>query len=245
MNKVQISDGTGISPVKGVHNIEVLKNMDVDLWYDRDNAGKEVTQGTSIVTQGTNAIPERIFMREKTDMQEVLSWDLSTVLDYISENHHQFARKKAVAIYDLAQKVAYGHSGSHPELNKLVTIMFLFLHDLFNHIAREEQILFPNIKQLLKRNHQSEKGTYTTFGLIKEWVVVMQREHLTSCKNLEVLNVLTNNYSTPSDACSSYKLLFSLMKEFETDFLRLVQFENNIVFPKALLEDGESPEISF
>lgn len=176
---------------------------------------------------------------KKADVLKIINSDLDTLLDYIIVIHHQFVRKNAVTIYDLAQKVSYRHGEAHPELNKLVTTMFLFVHDLLNHMAREEQILFPNIKQLLKNNNQSEKGMYTTFGLIKEWVWIMQQEHQSVCKNLKFLNELTNNYSIPPDACDSYRSLFRLMQEFEAGFLMLMQIENNILFPKALVEDGE------
>ena len=115
----------------------------------------------------------------------------------------------------------------------------MFLHDLLNHVAKEEKILFPQIRQLLKMNREAGNGMYTTFGLIKEWVEDMRKEHQISCQKLELLNELTSNYSSPSDASDSHRSLFRLMKDFETDFLSLVQFENNIIFPRALMEDGE------
>lgn len=182
-----------------------------------------------------------IFKKDRNDIQKITNWTIDALIDYISDTH-QSTRQEAATIYDLAQKVAYRHSGTHPELNKIVTVMFLFLHDLLNHIRREEQILFPNIKQLLKDKNRSKKGMYTTFGLIKEWVKHMQKEHQSSCKNLKLLNELTNCYSVPPDACNLYKSLFRLMQEFEAGFLLLMRIENTILFPKALVEDGELSE---
>lgn len=186
----------------------------------------------------------RIILKSvKNDIQKITNWKLDALIDYINDTH-QSTRKEAATIYDLAQKVAYRHSGAHPELNEIVTVMFLFLHDLLNHIRREEQILFPNIKQLLDDNNRSKKGKYTTFGLIKEWVRHMQKEHQSSCKNLMLLSELTNRYSVPPDACYLYKSLIRLMQEFEGGFLLLMRIENTILFPKALAEDGEPAEES-
>ena len=240
MNKIQIGDTVGVFAIKDYHNTEVVKNMNVDFWYESGKTHKEDCENTGITIQEIYVVMGRLCVQKKADVQKIVNWDLGTLLDYISDTHHQFIRKNAVAIYDLAQKVAYRHSDAHPELNQLVTAMFFFLHDLLNHMMREEQILFPNIKQLLKNNTQSEKGMYTTFGLIKEWVKHMQKEHQSACKNLKLLNELTNNYSTPPDACNSHKSLFRLMHEFEAGFLMLMHIENNILFPKALIEDGES-----
>jgi iron-sulfur cluster repair di-iron protein len=242
MNKISISDATGISTAKTSYHPQTLKKTEKDYPNESENTGNDINQNTRLID--IKVATDKSFRQGERDMQQIIRFHLADLLEHISDNHHQLTRNNAITIYDLAQKVAYRHSDTHPELNKLVRIMFLFLHDLLHHITREEQILFPNIKQLLQRNQHAEKGRYTTFGILKEWIQVMQKEHKSSCKNLLLLNELTNNYSTPADACNSYKLLFEKMKDFETDFLRLVEFENNILFTKALIEDGESPDIS-
>jgi len=221
MNKIQMNHTTGHIATKDLSNSEILKSVELDYWCE--NMGI--------------AIEPIIPALKKISSGEVKDLDLDALIDYISCSHHQFTRKKSVAIYDLAQKVAYRHSENHPELEELVTAMFFFLHDLLNHMMREEQILFPNIKQLLKNKNRSQKGTYTTFGLIKEWVRLMQKEHQSAYKSFKLFNEITNNYSIPQDACSSYKSLFRLMKEFEAGFLILVDIEDNFLFTRAVLED--------
>lgn len=239
MNTIQVVGSFDVFAAKDFRNMEVLRNVDVDFWYESGETRRESTENTGITTQGIYTVMERRCVLKKTDVGEIINWGLDTLLDYISGVHHQFTRKNAVTIYNLAQKVAYRHSNAHPELNELVAVMFVFQHNLLNHMMIEEQVLFPNIKQLLKDNNQSGKGMYTTFGLIKEWVKHMQKEHQFSCNSLRLLNKLTNNYSTPPDACNLYKSLCRLMQEFEADFLLLMDIENNILFPKALAEDGE------
>jgi regulator of cell morphogenesis and NO signaling len=168
--------------------------------------------------------------------QELINWDLGSLIDYIIETHHQYVKSTAATIYDMAQKLAYRNSKTQPDLAELVTALFFFLHDFLNHMRREEQILFPNIKQLLKNKNHS-KDTYTTFGLIKEWASLMKKEHRSILKGFKVFRELTNNYCAPADASNEHKSLFKLMKEFETRFLHLVNIENNIVFPRSIVED--------
>ena len=151
-------------------------------------------------------------------------------------------KRTPVIIYDLAQNVANRHSEKHPELTKLVTALFFFFNDLLNHLKKEEQILFPNITQLVKKNSCAEGITYTTFGFIKESAIGMMKEHLAAGNELKLFRKLTNNYLLPADACNSYKYLFEKMKEFENDLFFHVHLENNILFPKAITLDEELKE---
>ena len=193
-------------------------------------------------TLGSIAAKDYRIEWETTFSQGFNDWNLDSLIDYIITIHHRYAKENAVIIYDLAQNVASRHSENHPELIKLATAIFLFFHDLLNHIKKEEQILFPHIKQLVKNKSYSGKGTYTTFGLIKESINLMQKEHQATGKDLKLFHELTNDYMLPEDACNSYKYLFEKMKEFENDLFLHVHLENDILFPKATALDEELTE---
>ena len=188
---------------------------------------------------------KQITLGKTTSSREFNDWGLDSLIDHIINTHHQYAKTNVVIIHDLAQKVANNHKEKHPELINLTTALFLFFHDLLNHMKKEEQILFPNIKQLVKNKSYPEKGMYTTFGLIEESVRRMQEAHQAIGKDLHLFHELTNDYMLPEDACSSYKYLFEKLKEFEDDLLLHVHLENNILFPKALAEDKELDESAF
>jgi len=179
------------------------------------------------------------------DCRKTEIWDLDSLIDHIINTHHQYAKENGIIIYNLVQTVAPYHSNNHPELIKLATAIFLFLHDLLNNMKKEEQILFPNIKQLIKKKTQSEKGMYSTFGLIEESVGRMQKVHQAMVRDLKLFHELTNDYMIPADACGSYKYLLEKLKEFEDDLLLHLHLENNILFPKALAEDKGADESEF
>ncbi|MEO8406651.1 MAG: hemerythrin domain-containing protein [Chitinophagaceae bacterium] len=173
-----------------------------------------------------------------TSSPDLDKWDLDNLTDYIITTHHSYAKKNAAIIYELIQEVANRHSEKHPELLKLTEVSFLFFHDLLNHMAKEEQILFPNINILFKKKDYKGITTYTTFGLIREAVFALQKEHLAAEEDLKLFHKLTNDYNLPEDACNSYKYLFMKMKEFENDLVLHINLENNILFPKAIALDG-------
>jgi len=239
MNKIHIDNTIEVLVTKGVQYTGDIKNRNADPGNERGEMRKEGSGKTGIPPPEIAAAIEWLCVQKKAGVQEFADWDLCTLLEYISGTHHQLIRENAVVIYDLAQKLAYRHSDVHPELTAFVTALFFFLHNLLNHLKREEQILFPTIKQLLKDNSQGEKGQYTTFGIIKEWVLLMEKEHQSSCKSLKLLNELTNNFSIPSDASDAYRSLFTRMQEFETGLLLLMSIESTFLFPKALAVDGE------
>ncbi len=188
---------------------------------------------------------EQITLEKPISLEGVNDWGLDLLIDYIVNTHHKYAKTSAVIIHDLAQKIANNHNEKYPELMKLTTALFLFLHDLLNHLKKEEQILFPNIKQSIKKKTQSEKGRYSTFGLIEESVRRMQKAHQAIGRDLKLIHELTNDYLLPQDASDSYKYLFEKLKEFEDDLLLHVHLENDILFPKALVEEKKLEENEF
>jgi regulator of cell morphogenesis and NO signaling len=51
---------------------------------------------------------------------------------------------------------------------------------------------------------------------------------------MDHINVLTNHYEIPADACNTYRVALKLLEQFEDDLHIHVHLENNILYPKAL-----------
>jgi regulator of cell morphogenesis and NO signaling len=245
MNTEQLTKTIDVIAAKDYHNTKACRQLGINFCYGGNKTLEVASKEAGVTIEQVKAALGQNNVLKTTADQEFNEWDIVALIDYIINTHHRYAKENAVIIYDLAQKVSYQHSKNHPELAKLTTAIFLFLHDLLNHMMKEEQILFPNIKQLVKKQSHSEKTRYTTFGLIKESVIVMKMEHQAAGKDMWLFHELTNDYMLPEDACSSYKHLFEKMKEFEDDFLLHVHLENNILFPKAIAVDEELDENTF
>lgn len=165
-------------------------------------------------------------------------WDINSLVDFIIKQYHFNTRKNVVVIYDLAQQVFSKHNEKHPELAKLVEALFLFFDDLLCHLKKEEQILFPNIIQLTEKKLNEGSFNYSTFGVIKEYVLTMQNEHRDVLKQLGFFRRLTNDYRFPEDCSVLYQSLLSKMKEFENEMMQHIQLENDFLFPRAIQMDG-------
>ena len=63
---------------------------------------------------------------------------------------------------------------------------------------------------------------------------MMMHEHDIEGERFRKIAQLSSDYSPPADACGTYKVTYSLLKEFEDDLHTHIHLENNILFPKAI-----------
>jgi len=78
------------------------------------------------------------------------SWEIDFLSDYIINTHHQYVKAAIPQILPLANKVADVHGNNHLELVRIKALFQSLSDDMLAHMQKEEQILFPLIKQLYK-----------------------------------------------------------------------------------------------
>ena len=81
------------------------------------------------------------------------------------------------------------------------------------------------------------------FGKIDNPIDMMKEEHETEGARFEKISGLSNNYTPPADACSTYQVTFALLKEFQDDLHKHIHLENNILFPKAINMEGLAEKV--
>ncbi|KIA90240.1 hypothetical protein OA86_05075 [Kaistella jeonii] len=180
----------------------------------------------------------------KAPIYDYDKWELDFLTDYIVNTHHRYIKDNAENLNDLAIKVAEHHGDNHPELNRVSTIMYHFLQDLLDNTVREEEVLFPVIKQIVAKTRNTETETTYKIGSIEEPIKVLLKDHEIAGVDLSFFRKLTNDYTLPADACSSYEFLFKKMQEFESDLQTHIDLENNILFPKAIQLDAELAKLN-
>ncbi|RYF88344.1 MAG: iron-sulfur cluster repair di-iron protein [Chitinophagaceae bacterium] len=161
-------------------------------------------------------------------------WSLDFLADYIVNTHHSYVAKTLPDLTAYADKVMRVHGGSHPELVRINALVQAIDAELTAHMAKEEIVLFPYVKELVKAKKHTSPVQAAHFGTVQNPINMMEMEHEMVGKNLEEIRTLTNNYQLPQDACASYSFLFKLLQQFEEDLHLHIHLENNILFPKAL-----------
>ena len=90
-----------------------------------------------------------------------------------------------------------------------------------------EKVFFPAIKEA------QQNGTTQAKNIILSQLKDMREEHDLIGRSMDEINVLSNAYELPADACKTYMVAFKMLEEFEDDLHVHVHLENNILFPKA------------
>ena len=166
-------------------------------------------------------------------------WSLDFLSDYIVNTHHSYVKKNLPDIKAFAEKVMKVHGAQHPELVRINQLVQEIYAELVAHMAKEEKVLFPYIKELVAANKNTTPLHAPHFGSVQTPINMMEMEHELVGKNLEEIRILSSNYLLPQDACASYSLLYRLLDEFEEDLHLHIHLENNILFPKALQTEKE------
>ncbi|MDE3237189.1 MAG: iron-sulfur cluster repair di-iron protein [Bacteroidota bacterium] len=159
------------------------------------------------------------------------------LINYIVIHHHFYVKQTIPVIFTHLEKVAYKHGERFPFMIEVYRLFAEVRHELTDHLYKEETILFPRIKQLGKMEIQ-EKEVVTGSGYIQGPVQVMEMEHDHAGDLLQKIRHLTNNYTPPAGACTTFRLSLEELKAFEEDLHKHVHLENHILFPKALQMQG-------
>ena len=124
------------------------------------------------------------------------------------------------------------HGEAHPEMKRIKVLFDEIKRDFEQHMMKEEVILFPRIKVL---ETLFNEGRLSKENLaIEAPIRVMEFEHETAGKMMEEIKKLSNNFTSPVNACTTFRLSLEELKIFENDLHQHVHLENNILFPKAL-----------
>ena len=72
---------------------------------------------------------------------------LTELTEHLESTHHVYLKKALPRLVALMDKVHQAHSPRHPELTRLQTVVENLRADLEPHLLKEEQIIFPLIRQ--------------------------------------------------------------------------------------------------
>jgi regulator of cell morphogenesis and NO signaling len=156
------------------------------------------------------------------------NWDPVFLSEYIVNTHHKFVLKNLPELVFYTQKIASVHGENHPELLEVADSFAQINDELLQHLKNEEEVLFPAIKEAVAKNSVSAKET------IKSEIERMLGEHEFAGGAMDNINVITKGYKVPEDGCTTYRVAFQLLEQFEDDLHIHVHLENNILFSKAL-----------
>ena len=149
------------------------------------------------------------------------------LVDHIETVHHQYLWAEMPRITALVDKIVSVHGDRHPELAEVQRLYNELRADIEPHLNREEQELFPMIRELAATTGGPESHDADIVAQIE----LLAAEHETVGDLLDELHRVTSGYTTPADGCASYAACYRALAELEADTHLHVHKENNLLFP--------------
>lgn len=173
-------------------------------------------------------------VEDDSNQPDFKTWPLDELADYIVDKHHRYINEKTPVILQFLNKLCSVHGQRHPELLEIYQEFSCVANELTMHLKKEEMILFPAVRDMLKNPTSSHEETGHCFGTVQNPINAMRHEHDTEGNRFRRIAELSNNYNTPADGCSTYRVTYQMLQEFEADLHKHIHLENNIMFPRAI-----------
>ncbi|MGB3149432.1 MAG: iron-sulfur cluster repair di-iron protein [Maribacter sp.] len=212
---------------------QIFKNHKIDFCCKGNRSVKEVAEKHNLDIDQLNIELAEVQQKKMNESIDFQSWPLDLLMDYIEKKHHRYVEKQIPVLKQYLNKLCKVHGERHPELHKMAQHFDMTAGELTMHMKKEELMLFPWIRKMVKALKLGETLDRPHFGSIKNPIAAMMQEHENEGERFMLIAQLSNDYTPPKDACSTYRVSFSLLQEFEEDLHRHIHLENNILFPKA------------
>ncbi|RHW43196.1 iron-sulfur cluster repair di-iron protein [Neobacillus notoginsengisoli] len=159
------------------------------------------------------------------DMKVWIDSDSNTIIDHVISEYHNPLREEFLNLSPYVTKVSRVHGGHRPELLKVYELYYELKKEMLEHVAKEEETVFPLIKQLDDNTVEDRDGA---LNYIKE----LEAEHDHAGAILKQLRDITSDFIPPADACGTYRLVYKRLEMLEAQTFMHVHLENNILFPR-------------
>ncbi len=154
------------------------------------------------------------------------------LISYILIHHHFYVKQSMPTILGHLEKVAAKHGDRFPYMVEVLMLFKEIQKEMTEHMLKEEKILFPRIKEVSALEDANQHRSLSE-GYLTAPIAVMEHEHDQAGEILYKIRNLTNNYTPPAEACTTFQVSLAELKAFEEDLHRHVHLENNILFPMA------------
>ncbi|MCH8801431.1 MAG: iron-sulfur cluster repair di-iron protein [Chloroflexi bacterium] len=198
--------------------------------------GGKIPLAEACATRGTDldAVLEALHKCEaNTSTGSEKDWSqesMTSLVDHIIATHHAYLREEFPRLTRMTERVVQVHGERHSELPEVRDVFAALRDELELHMQKEEQVLFPMIKQL----DSGAAGAVGHCGTIENPIRMMEEEHDNAADALGTLRELTGDFAVPTDACNTYSVMLDGLAKLEADLHQHIHKENNILFPKAL-----------
>ncbi|WP_086982831.1 hemerythrin domain-containing protein [Vibrio aphrogenes] len=162
-------------------------------------------------------------------LTELTQLPADKLADLMESTHHEYIREFGPQLIEMADKLLRVHGEDSALIRQFTPLIHALVEDLTPHLFKEEQILFPAIRNLAQGTSEP-----TCFGHIGNPIRVMTHEHHEAERIMLALQQLTQHFQAPAEACQTWQRCYQLCAEFCQDLINHIHVEDTILFPTAI-----------
>jgi len=214
---------------------QIFLRFDIDLCAHADES---LSKACAELQLSVDQVIEKLVDAEASALGaapvEPASLPLSRLIQHIVRVHHQCVRQELPGMAAMAHRLAAKHGDRNPELKSVEALVEEMRAELFSHIEKEEQVLFPFISEMDQNLKVGTLPVQACFGSVARPISMMMREHESAGRTMAELRRLTHGFEPPAWACATHSALFGGLRAFEMNLEQHVHLESDVLFPRAI-----------
>jgi len=213
----------------------VLERFDIELSSHAEESLKQACTGLQLsVDQVLEKLADAAANEPGAEPADLGSYSMRRLIQHIVRTHHQYVRCELPRLVEMAHKLTGKHGDRAPELKEIETLLGALHAEMFAHLQKEEQVLFPFIAQMEEETVGFASSARACFQTVAQPVSMMVREHESAEGLVSGLRRRTNEFKTPAWACPTLVALYAGLNQFERDLRQHAHLEDDILFPRAI-----------
>jgi len=234
MESIRTHDTVGDIVTRNPGLARVFEELRIDYCCGGQRPLEAACEDAGVATAEVVRRLEEASTRDDHGEPNVARMSLTGLIGHIESTHHEFLRRELPRLRRLTDKVAGVHGESDPRLGEVRDVLHGLADELESHMYKEEQVLFPMVRQLDRTDGPVELHCGSLANPIRQ----MEVEHDGAGDALARLRSLTDGFTTPEWGCNTYRTMLAGLEDLEGDLHRHVHKENNVLFPRALAEEA-------
>lgn len=218
----------------------VLERFEIDLCSQADAELERVCSELQLsVDQVLEKLADAESLAHGAIVPDLESYSLTRLVQHIVRTHHQTVRQDLPRFVELSQRIATKHVGKAPHFKHMAVLIEQLRDEMFAHLAKEEQMLFPYIVRLEESAQDRSLAPSACFRSVAQPISVMLQEHDSAEGIVAKIRELTNGFEAPNWACPRNSAFHAALAAFEKDLRKHVHIENHLLFPRAIALETE------
>ena len=218
----------------------VLERFDIDLCSRADAQLERVCAELQLsVDQVLEKLADAESRANGATVPDLESYSLTRIIQHIVRTHHQTVRQELPRFAELSQRIASNHGEKAPEYKIVAKLIEQLRAELFAHLEKEEQVLFPYIVHLEEAAEDRSATPHACFRSVAQPISMMVLEHEAAEGIIAQLRQLTNGFEPPKWACPRNTAFHASLAAFQRDLRQHVHLENDLLFPRAIALETE------